>query len=183
MGEELQEEEKRMASGTASARRKRRSGGGAILEGAFTLIPTFALIIVFADVGLMLFRWGTLQNAVREGCRYAITFQTMQGLGQDDSIKQVVARNAMGLVSTSDTTQHIFVNYYSTSDLTTPISGGGNSPGNLVEVSVQNASWSWIMPLSGTSSRPYYITKPFTVNVYSSDILGGYPAGVTNVPR
>ena len=61
-----------------SARNRRRSGN-ALLESAFTILPTFALIFAFVDFGLLLFRWATLQNAVREGCRYAITFQTVTG--------------------------------------------------------------------------------------------------------
>jgi hypothetical protein len=37
----------------------------------------------------MLFRWSTLQNAERDGCRYAVTFQTSGSLGQNASSKQV----------------------------------------------------------------------------------------------
>ena len=61
--------------------RNRRRSGSAFLESAFTILPTFALIFAFVDFGLVMFRWATLQNAVREGCRYAITFQTVNGSG------------------------------------------------------------------------------------------------------
>ena len=67
--------------------RNRRRSGDAMVEFAFTILPTFALIFAFVDFGLLLFRWATLQNAVREGCRYAITFQTINGQGQDASIE------------------------------------------------------------------------------------------------
>src|ERR1035437_2596577 len=60
--------------GMISDRRRQRSGGNALLETAFTIVPVFALICAFADFGLVLFRWSTMQNAIREGCRYAITF-------------------------------------------------------------------------------------------------------------
>src|SRR5262245_25996937 len=93
--------------------RRRRSKGNAIVESVFTLLPTFALIFAFVDFGLMIFRWCTLQNAVREGVRYAITYQrqTVNGvaLGQDASIKNVVQQYAMGLVKTTDAPQTIFV--------------------------------------------------------------------------
>ena len=163
--------------------RNRRRSGNAIIEGAFTILPTFALILAFVDFGLVMFRWATLQNAVREGCRYAITFQTASGEGQDASIEAVVQQFAMGMVATTDTPQHIFVNYYAPTNLTTPIpaASGGNIPGNVVEVSVQNISWAWIAPLSGTftgNSR-----SPINLNVYSSDLLNGYPAGVNSVQR
>jgi Flp pilus assembly protein TadG len=163
-------------------RRKRRSGGNAILESAFTLVPLFALICGFADISIMLFRWSTLQNAVREGCRYAITFQTSGSLGQGASIELVVQQYAMGIVTATDTPQHIFVTYYAPTNLTTPVGTGGNVPGNIVQVSVQNISWSWIAPLSGSIGvSPFYAGAPFALNVYSSDMLGGYPAGVTSV--
>lgn len=155
-----------------------------MLEGVFTILPTFALIFAFVDFGLLLFRWATLQNAVREGCRYAITFQTQTGLGQDASIEAVVQQYAMGIVKTTDSPQDIFVKYYSPTNLTTPINSGGNTPGNIVEVSVQGVSWSWLAPLSGGygGGIPFYrSTTPITVNIYSSDILGGYPAGENSV--
>ncbi len=171
-------------SHTVARRRKGRSGGNAMLESAFTLVPLFALICGFADISIMLFRWSTLQNAVREGCRYAITFQTSGALGQDASIEQVVQQYALGVVTVTDSPQHIFVNYYAPTNLTTAIGSGGNIPGNIVQVSVQNLSWSWIAPLSGTIGvSPFYAGAPFTLNVYSSDMLGGYPAGVTSVSR
>lgn len=164
--------------------RNRRRSGNSLLEAVFTILPTFALIFAFVDFGLLLFRWATLQNAVREGCRYAITFQTQTGLGQNASIESVVQQYAMGIVSTTDNPQDIFVKYYSPSNLNTPLGAGGNTPGNIVEVSVQGVSWSWLAPLSGSygGSVPFYrSTTPITLNVYSSDILGGYPAGVNSV--
>jgi Flp pilus assembly protein TadG len=164
--------------------RNRKRSGNAIIEGVFTILPTFALIFAFLDFGLLLFRWATLQNAVREGCRYAITFQTGNGLGQDASIEAVVQQFAMGIVTTTDTPQHIFVTYYSTTNLNAPIAAGGNVPGDIVEVSVQNVSWAWLAPLSGSfgANIPFFRdTTAIGLNVYSSDILGGFPAGVNSV--
>ena len=155
-----------------------------MLEGVFTILPTFALLFAFVDFGLLLFRWATLQNAVREGCRYAITFQTQTGQGQDASIEAVVQQYAMGIVKSTDSPQDIFVKYYSPSNMNTSIASGGNIPGNIVEVSVQGVQWSWLAPLSGSygGSVPFFRSStPITLNIFSSDILGGYPAGVTSV--
>lgn len=162
-----------------------------MLEAVFTILPTFALLFAFVDFGLLLFRWATLQNAVREGCRYAITFQTNPyntnpNMGQNASIEAVVQTFAMGIVSTTDNPQDIFVNYYSPTNLNTPIASGGNVPGNIVQVSVQGVSWSWLAPLSGGygGNIPFFrSTTPITLNIYSSDILGGYPAGTNSVPE
>jgi Flp pilus assembly protein TadG len=170
-------------SARTTARRKKFSGGNVIVECAFTLVPMFALILGFIDVGMMIYRWSTLQNAIREGCRYAITFQTSGGQGQDASIEQVVANYAMGIVKTTDSPNRIKVNYYLPTNMNTPIASGGNVPGNIVEVSVQGVPFSWIMPLSGTISSHLYATSPVTLNLYSLDMLGGYPVGVSSVAR
>lgn len=169
-----------------SERRRRRGCGNSLIETVFTMLPTFALIFAFVDFGLLIFRWTTLQNAVREGCRYAVTFQTQTGLGQDASIKNVVGQYAMNVVTATDTPAHIFINYYTTTNMTTPIATGGNIPGNIIEVSVQNVSWQWLAPLSGSfgAGIPFLrSTTPITLAVYSSDIMGGYPAAVNSVAR
>ena len=171
---------------TPSATRKRRSSGNVIIESVFTMLPTFALILAFVDFSLMLFRRSTLQNAVREGCRYAVTFQTSGGLGQDASIQAIVQQYGMNFVKTTDSPQHIFVNYYAPTDLNTPIASGGNIPGNIVEVSVQNISYAWLAPLSGSYGMgvPFFRDNtPLSIAVYSSDMMGGFPAGVNSVPR
>jgi Flp pilus assembly protein TadG len=170
----------------ALSRRNRRRSGSAIFESVFTLLPTFALIFAFVDFGLLIFRWATLQNAVREGCRYAITFQTASGKGQDASVEAIVQQYAMGMVKTTDNPQDIFVKYYSTANMNTAVATGGNVPGNIVEVSVQGVSWSWIAPLSGSygGSVPFFrSTTPIVLNIFSSDILGGLPAGLSSVPE
>lgn len=165
-----------------SAKRKRRCGGNMILECVFTLLPTFALIFAMADISLMIFRWTTLQNAVREGTRYAVTFRVQSGFGQDASVENVVEQYAMGFVKRTDSPQSIFVKYYATNNLNNAIGSGGNTPGNIVEVSVQNRSFSWIAPLSGSiTGGALYATSPLVLNVFSSDILGGYPVGVSSV--
>ncbi len=169
-----------------SAARKRTSHGNVILESVFTLLPTFAFIFAFTDFGLMMFRWSTLQNSLREATRYAVTFQTQSGQGQDASIQSVVQQYALGFVKTTDSPQHIFVNYYAPTALGTAFVSGGNVPGNLVEVSIQNLSFGWLAPLSGSYGGGvafFRSTTPITFNLHSADILGGYPVGVTSVSR
>lgn len=172
------------ASKPQSIRRRRRSGGNAMVEWMLVILPTLGIITSFFDVSFALFSWSTLQNAVREGVRYAITFQTMSGLGQDASIKTTVANNSMGLLTSSSSL--IQVNYYTTSAPTTAIAApNGNDPGNIVTVSVQGYPLQWLVPISGTccGSGSYRAQSPANINVYSSDILGGYPAGESSVTR
>jgi Flp pilus assembly protein TadG len=158
--------------------RRRKSGGQTIVESAFTFLPLFALIFAITDFGIMIFRWTTLQNAVREGTRYAVTFQ-LDGSGhQDTSIENQVQAYGMGFVHQNDNPQTIFVKYYNPVTLAQVVTGG-NVPGNLVTVSVQNKAFLWIAPLAGNYS--YRATTPLTLNVFASDILGGYPVGTTSV--
>jgi len=186
---------KRTQKSEARSRSRRRSGN-VIIETVFTMMPLFALIFAFVDFGLLLFRWCTLQNAVREGCRYAITYQRSGALGQDASIAQAVQQYAMGVVNTTANpcttsggqTSGICVNYFAPTNLNTaiPVANGGNVPGNVVEVSVQGVSWAMLAPISGSfgAGVPFFRSStPIRLSVYSSDILGGYPAGLNSVPR
>ena len=173
-----------MNSRERSKSRKRRSGGNALVEWMLVLLPTLGLLTAFFDVSYALFCWSTIQNAVREGCRYAITFQTITGYGQDSSIEQTVAADSMGMVSASSSPQLIFVNYFTQTNPNTPMAApNGNLPNNIVEVSIQNFPLQWLVPISGTIIDPYRSVQPATISVYSSDVLGGYPAGVGSVSR
>src|SRR5437588_1632041 len=167
------------ARSSISTRRRRSQRGNVIIESVFTFVPMLAMILIFADLGMMLYRWTTLQNAVREGCRYAITFQTNGGAGQDASVSQVVQRYAFNLVSISD----IHVDYFNPANPNSPIASGGNIPGNVVEVSVQGLNLAWMMPLSATVAGPVYASLPLSLTVRSSDVLGGFPAGISAVNR
>jgi len=161
-------------------RRRTKSGGNTVLETAFTFLPLMAIIFGITDFGLMLYRWTTLENAVRQGSRYAVTFQTDSSGHQNTSIEDQVTTYGMGLVHTSDNPQTIFVNYYNPTTFAL-ISSNGNQPGNIVQVSVQGVSFSWIAPLAGNYGLRN--TNAFTINCYSSAILGAYPAGTSSVPE
>ena len=170
------------SSAKASVRRKERSGGNALVEWMLVLLPTMALITAFFDIAFAMFSWATIQNAVSEGCRYAITFQTMSGDGQDLSIKTTVANDSMGLLTVAGGLIH--VDYYTQAAPTTSIATpNGNVPGNIVIVSVQSYPLNWMVPLSGTFGSPFRSTSPATVNVYAASVLGAYPAGVSSLAR
>jgi len=163
--------------------RQRNRRGNAIIESTFTFLPLFALMFMFVDVALAIYRWGTLQNAVREGTRYAVTFQRIGSLGQDASIKQVVAQYAQGIVKTTDSPATILVDYYDPNASSTPIVNGGNIPGNIVEVKVKDVPLTFLAPLSGSLAAPFRHKDPIKLTVTAADLLGGLPVGVLTVPR
>jgi Flp pilus assembly protein TadG len=177
-----------------SKRDTRRSGVG-LVELVFFLMPSLALICGFLDVGMVLFTFNTLQNAVREGTRYAITYQVDSSNSQTTSIKNTVSSWAMGLVKASSTSSsgsnvpYIQVNFYTPPTVANPngslltATGTANAAGNIVEVSIQNYPYAWMAPFSGalTSSATtnFYATpgSHLTISTYSADVLGGTPVG------
>ena len=180
-----------------SARNRRRSGSAGLLELALMIMPTFAIIGGFIDIGMSLFTWNTLQNAVREGTRYAITYQVDSSGHQATSIKNRVSQWAMGLVSASSVSTtgakvpYIEVNFYTQPTIANPngsltAATNGNTPGNIVEVCVKNYPYALLAPFSGSlsavTSTAFYQTPgtSFTIRVFSADVLGGAPS--TGVP-
>jgi Flp pilus assembly protein TadG len=148
-----------------------RERGSQVVEMAFVLLPLCAMVFLIMDMAWAFYVKATLQNAVREGVRYAITSQTMSGLGQDASIQAVVQTNAMGLLSGSAGAALINIQYYLPNTLT-PVSGlDSNAGGNIVQVSVQGYS---LPPLGPILRNP----APLSLGAQSFDRMEGSPGGI-----
>ncbi len=143
------------------------------MEVSLIFLPLCAMLFGLFDFSLGIFMRATMQNAVREGVRYAVTYQTLPSMCQDASIKQIVKNSAAGFLSNSAHDSKIKVRYYAPTNLTTEVTGAGsNAPGNVVEIGVEGYSWSWIAPLMRSAT-------PFNINVYAADRMEGLPGGVT----
>jgi Flp pilus assembly protein TadG len=153
--------------------RRRRQRGNALLESALIFLPLFAIIFAILDFGLVIFVKSTLQNAVREGARYAVTYQLKSGMGHDLSIKTVVQQNSLGFLSGTTGLNRIKVRYYQPD---TFVETTYNWPGNLVEISVEGYQWRWVIPLW---------RAPGTLNLVARalDRMEGLPAGTTPPAR
>ncbi|HZT30435.1 MAG TPA: TadE/TadG family type IV pilus assembly protein [Bryobacteraceae bacterium] len=127
--------------------------GSEVLEFGFVVTPMLGFTLLIIDIGWGVFTRSTLQYAVREGVRYAVTSQTATGLGQKDSIKQVVQQNALGMLAGQSGLDKIQVRFY-TPETFTDVSDdpGANAGGNLVEVAVEGFSWLPLMPLMRSNS-------------------------------
>lgn len=150
--------------------RRRRvlgSRGGAIIETALCFMPFMALLLGITDLSLAMFIRQTMQHAVREGVRYAITYQVEDGLCHVPSIKAVVKKNAMGLLTDQKVEDYVKVKFYKPDG---SAESGQNRPGHLVEVSVENLEWKWIAPL-------WRVSTPMKVTVRSSDRMEGLGGG------
>ena len=108
--------------------------GSQLVEAALVMVPLCATVFLLMDVAWSIFVKATLQAAVREGARYAMTGNTTGTSGQLASVKSVVQNYAMGLLDGSQSGT-IVIQFYTPDTLALTSSNQG---GNLVVVSVVN---------------------------------------------
>ena len=154
-----------------------REAGETLIEATLVLLFLFALIFLLLDLSWAMFAKVTLQHAVRAGVRYAVTSQTStdgngNALGQVDSIKQVVATQSMGFLTSGDVESMVTVTFYAVNGGgPSPISGSGsNASGNLVVVSVNNYQVTPFGPLLRS-------TVPVSFTVSAGDLIEPSPNG------
>jgi Flp pilus assembly protein TadG len=150
----------------SSPRPVRRNRGNAVLECALVILPLMAIGFALMDYTIGLFVQNVLRNAVREGCRFAITQQTGAG-GQDAAVKSVVQANSMGFLQN---TTAVSITYYD-SNLNVVTGTGSNAQGNLCLVSIAGFSWTWFAPVMRSST-------PLTFSAASSDLMEAPPNGI-----
>jgi Flp pilus assembly protein TadG len=163
-------------------RKKTRLAGQSLIEFTFALPLLLLLLFGVLNESWLIYRAVSLQFAVREGCRYAITNQVLSlkdtsgsSYGVIESVKYIVQRRAMGFLGTQPSDpgyQYIQVNYYNpASSLTNPdTSSTRNQGGNLVEVSVVGVPGRNLIPF-----MPVFF--PITLAARSSDRVEGAPIG------
>ena len=149
-------------------RRRRRRGGNLLLEFGLVFTPLMAMMMAIVDYSMPVFLRATFVHAVREGVRYGITYQTMTGMSQTDSVKEVVKSNSMGFLSGATGPNYIQVKYYSPTTFAEVVGTGANSGGNIIEVSVNNYMWNQMLPIWRSAS-------PLAINAISSDRLETLP--------
>ncbi len=146
----------------------RREEGSNLVEFSLVLLPLLAIIFLIMDSAWMIFAKASLQFAVRQGVRYAVTSQTMPGMGQDASIKSVVQQNAMGFLSGSAGANEIAITYYNP---TTLVATNSNAGGNVVQVAVSGVSVKPLAPVWRSGS-------PIVMSALSADVMESSPGGV-----
>jgi Flp pilus assembly protein TadG len=137
--------------------RAQRCSGAEMLEFTVTFLPMLVMVFYLLDVSWAIFAKSSLEYAVRAGVRYGITVTGTQATAAKSDltsmVKAVVQRNAMGLLAGSGGLAKIKVNY-----LQPPASGSGsaptdvstqtygNSPGNVMQVSIQGFTLAPLAP-------------------------------------
>jgi Flp pilus assembly protein TadG len=181
--------------------RTRDRRGNAMVEFSLCALPFFAIFFGIVDVSMAVFLRSMLQSSVRDGVRFAITYKTeFNGQScstQTDCIKRVVQSTSLGFLSGTKESM-IRVRYYAPTNLSAPLTtadaGPGrtmpgdtqvpprllqyiNQMGNLVEVSVVDFPWNWMVPMPN-----FMPAAQLKMTVMASDILQGYPIGATQPP-
>jgi len=141
--------------------------GSQFVEAGLMLVPFLALAFLVLDAGWAVFIKATLQHAVREGTRYAVTGQTQNGLGQSASIQAIVKKYAFGLLDGTQANK-LNVNCWRPGDAkpnpadATQCSVGGN----VVEISIQGYNITPLAPLLRSAN-------PVVFAVSAADIVEG----------
>ena len=122
-------------NGTRSRHASRRSRGQALVEFAFVAPIFFLLLFAIIDFGRYVYYVQILNNAAREGTRYAVVHGsrsfTPTGPGQDDPTIAAIVRNyAIGVIGNSATLG--VHSYWGTNPMTSP----SNARGEKVRVTV-----------------------------------------------
>lgn len=163
----------RAGSTRIAERRVGKQRGVNFVESALVFLPFFALFLGIFDFGMAIFLRNTFQHAVREGVRYAVTFQTQGGMGHDASIRSVVRTHSMGFLNAADADSKVKIRYYNP---TTLAEVGLNAPGNIIEVSIEDYEWGMIGPVLRRAN-------PIPLTVRASDRMESLPGGTSPPAR
>ena len=134
------------------ATRKSRESGSQVMEATFVIIPMLLITFLMLDLSMIIFLRTTMQEAVREGARYAITGGNATGPCQDDSIKYVVKKYALGFLNSTTAAATIHVQFVN------PVTGGQgtNAYDNIVNVKIEGYRYSALAPFQRLN-YPMYI--------------------------
>lgn len=146
------------------------------------MTPFLALALTTIELSLPIFKKSTFESAVREGCRFGITYQTTYNGttygSQTLAIKAVVQGNSMGFLTDASL---IHVDYYdSVSFVKVTGAAGANSDGNILQVSVSGYTHSWIAPVKWFWGSTNFQINPasLTIAASSADRLESLPPGI-----
>jgi hypothetical protein len=136
-------------------------------------MPLLVMIIVLVDLSWMIFAQATLQQAVRMAVREGVTLTSAQVTGNlTDTVKAAVQYHSVGFLNGTTGKAYIKVHYFDQNNPSSDVSGQswGNTPGNIMQVSVQGFPLVPLLPrffnFSGAVDA-----SPFSVKVYAADMI------------
>jgi Flp pilus assembly protein TadG len=167
---------------TTPSRRGRRfrCSGAEVLEFSLVLLPLFSITAVLVDTSWAIFAKSSLQRAVRLGVRSGVTLTASQmanGTCLTATVKGIVQSSSLGILNGASGLALSKVNY-----LQPPTPGStaaavdvsnqatGNSPGNIMQVSVQNFSLIPLLPRI-YNWKQAADKSPLSISVSSADMI------------
>jgi Flp pilus assembly protein TadG len=150
--------------------------GDALIEFGVAFLPLIGLLLLSVDVAWAIFARATLQHAVREGVRFAITGQISAGNAcLNSSVQQIVAQNSFGFIPAAQAGSYVTVSYYTPTNLT-PVTGSGSTAGgNVVQVTVSGISIHSLGPI-------WHSASPIPLQAMASDVMESPPNGIPPCP-
>ena len=146
------------------ARSKSSERGSVTVEFALVVLPLFAILFLAMDVAWMIFGWACLQEAAREGVRYAVTRSGEAESTLDSTTRRVVEKYSFGFAKAGE----ISVDYYpstgySSAGVPATLDGtvGSTSVGNLVKVTINGVTLKSFAPLF-RSANSYQLSASAT---------------------
>lgn len=156
--------------------------GQTTVEFAFAVLLLFGLLFAIIDLGVLFYVNLTMQHAVREGTRYAVTGRSnLDPNGKGDrraALIQAIKNKSNGLY---DKNKHDpkdpTINVITPSNVTfsnysgTPTTGNPGNPGDVIEVSL-TYTWPLITPIL----KPFFPNGQYTFTVRSTMTNEQFPA-------
>jgi len=130
------------------------------VEATLIIVPMLLMTFLMLDLSMVIFIRTTLQESVREGVRYAITYQNTTGPCQDDSIKAVVKTHALGFLNPTAAASTIHVQFVNA----TTGGQGTNAQGNIVNVKIEAYKYAALAPFQR-------LNYPLYVYAEASDVM------------
>ncbi len=163
--------------------RKHGQRGAEALAGALVMMMILPLMFMIVDIGWGIFIKVSLQHAVREAVRYAITSQTASdgsggSLGHIASIKSVALKAAGGLLAGQES--KVSVRFYDagSSTLTEDLGPSRNRGGNIVMVNIENFEYRPLIPvykIGDLQKLEILEDPPIQITVHAADRMESCP--------
>ena len=160
-----------MSTDTRLRRVLKDNSGQAIVEFAIAAVLFFSLAFMVMDLGLMFYVKFTMQHAVREGTRYAVTGRTIDAsTAQRASVITLIQQKSNGLYDRNPTVLTFSTvnpqNQGVTPLPTGPGQPGGNTVGAGGDIVLVQLTYSW--PLLTPFLKPFFPNGTYTFTVAST---------------
>ena len=150
-----------------STKLRAKDSGSTTVEFSLVTLPIFAILFMTIDVSWIIFGSACIQEAAREGSRYAVLGSGQAETTLDTGIKQVVQQYSFGLIQTSN----ISVDYYppagySSAGPPSNIDGSAQATaaGNIVKITVHGVTIKSAGPI-------FRLAAPLQLSASASDVM------------